>query len=288
DRKLFPFAPHYVDVDGGRMHYVDEGQGSTIVMVHGTPDWSFVYRELIGRLSDRYRCVAADNLGFGLSDKPADWSYRMADHARNFATLIDRLELERFTLVVHDFGGPIGLSYALDHPERVERLVIFNTWMWSLRGETSMRRALDVLGGPIGKLLYLTFNFSTRVIIPMSWGKHRPLSAEVHRQYVDAAPRAPDRYPMWCFAREGLAASDWFDDLWTRRERISQIPALIIWGMADPAFKPHLIQRFEDLFKILRVVRYPDVGHFVPDEAGPESADEIAKFLVSPAGSGLP
>jgi haloalkane dehalogenase len=249
-------------------------------MVHGTPDWSFVYRELIARLSDRYRCIAADHIGFGLSDKPINWAYRMPDHARNLATLIDRLGLDRVTLVVHDFGGPIGLAFAVDHPERVERLVIFNTFMWSLRGEGSIRRVLAVMGSPLGRFFYTRLNLSTRVIIPSSWGKLRPLTPEIHRQYVDAAPRPRDRYPMWCFAREGLAASRWFDGLWRRRGRISQIPALIIWGLADPAFPAHFIQRFEGVFRQVTSIRYPDVGHFVPDEAGPEAAEDIARFLA--------
>jgi len=286
DLAQFPFAPHYLDVGPGRLCYVDEGHGYPIVMVHGTPDWSFLYREPIRHLSDRYRCIALDHLGFGRSDKPANWTYRVADHARNFAALIDHLALERFTLVVHDFGGPIGLSYALDHPERIDRFVICNTFLWSLKKEAQMRRVLAVLGGPIGRFLYLRFNFSTRVILPGAWGKHRPLTPEVHRQYVDAAPRAQDRYPMWCFAREGLAASDWYDALWLRRERMRQIQALILWGMRDPAFKPDFIQRFEGAFAQVKVVRYRDVGHFVPDEAGPEVADEISNFLAVSAETG--
>jgi haloalkane dehalogenase len=249
-------------------------------MVHGTPDWSFLYRAPIRILSDRYRCIALDHLGFGRSDKPADWSYRVADHAENFARLIDHLNLERFTLVVHDFGGPIGLAYALDHPERIDRLVIANSFLWPLDDETSMRRVLSVMGGPIGRFLYLRFNFSTRVILPGAWGKHRPLTKEVHRQYVDAAPRVPDRYPMWCFAREGLAAGAWYRSLWEQRERLRSIPALILWGMRDPAFPPRFADRFEGLFDQVKVVRYPDVGHFVPDEAGPEMADEIGRFLA--------
>ncbi len=102
-------------------------------MVHGTPTWSFMYRHLIRDLSPRYRCIAPDHLGFGLSDRPAGWSYRPEDQARNLARLIETLGLKDLTLVVHDFGGPIGLAYALDHPENVRRLVLFNTWMWSFR-----------------------------------------------------------------------------------------------------------------------------------------------------------
>jgi haloalkane dehalogenase len=279
DRTLFPFTSRFLDLPPGKIHYVDEGAGPAIVMVHGTPDWSFLYREPIRRLAAGYRCIALDHLGFGLSDKPRDWSYRIADHAANFAAFVDRLGIERFTLVVHDFGGPISLSYAIDHPEKIERLVISNTWMWSLRDEKQMSRVLSVLGGPIGRFLYEQLNFSTRFIVPSAWGTHRPLTKQVHRQYVDAAPRPPDRYPMWCFAREGLAGSDWYDGLWHRRERIHGIPALILWGMRDPAFKPHFIDRFEQIFPDCRVVRYPEVGHFVPDEAGPEVAEEIGRFV---------
>ena len=117
--------------------------------------------------------------------------------------------------------------------------MLFNTWLWSLRNEPRMRRVLAVMGGPIGRFLYLRFNFSPRVILPGAWGTHRLLTKEVHRQYVDAAPRVQDRYGMWSFAREGLAASDWYVGLWQRRERIKDVPALILWGMRDPAFKPH-------------------------------------------------
>jgi haloalkane dehalogenase len=263
---------------------VDEGEGAPIVMVHGTPDWSFVYRKLIRKLAGHNRCVAFDHLGFGLSDKPRAWTYTVPDHSRNFATFVERLGLDHFILVVHDFGGPIGLAYALDHPERIDRLVIFNTWLWSLRGDASTRRVLAFLGGPVGKLLYLQFNFSTRVILPGAWGAHRPLTPEVHRQYVDAAPRPVDRYPMWCFAREGLASSDWYDSLWKRRERIQDIPTLLAWGMKDRAFGPRFLGPFEELFTHAQVVRYTDVGHFVQDEAGDEVADEIQSFLAIPTG----
>jgi haloalkane dehalogenase len=141
------------------------------------------------------------------------------------------------------------------------------------------------MGGPIGRFLYLRFNFSTRVIVPNAWGKHRPLTPEIHCQYVDAAPRVQDRYPMWCFAREGVAASDWFDGLWQRRAQLRQIPALILWGMRDPAFPPHFCQRLADIFADVSVIRYPNVGHFVPDEAGPEVAEAIARFLGVPVDS---
>src|SRR5215218_7357697 len=131
DSSLYPFASHFIESGYGRMHYVDEGNGSPVVFVHGTPSWSFLYRHLIARLSCRHRVIAIDNLGFGLSDKPARAPYAPQDHAQRFETLLDALHVSGATLVVHDFGGPIGLAAALVHPEMFSRLVLFNTWMWS-------------------------------------------------------------------------------------------------------------------------------------------------------------
>ncbi|MEW6602891.1 MAG: alpha/beta fold hydrolase, partial [Nitrospirota bacterium] len=119
DRKEYPFKSHSLELEMGRMHYVDEGTGEPLVMVHGNPTWSFVYRHLINGLSKDYRCIAMDHIGFGLSDKPQNWSYYPEDHAKNFDIFIERLDLHNITLVVQDWGGPIGLSYAVNHPENV-------------------------------------------------------------------------------------------------------------------------------------------------------------------------
>src|SRR6185503_2250079 len=132
DRVEYPFVPRRLAVDGMAMSYVDEGDGPTVLMVHGTPSWSFVYRHLVRGLRDAFRCVVPDLPGFGLSDKPPGDAYRPEDQARRLSAFIDALGLKDLALVVHDFGGPIGLAHAVDQPERVRNLVIFNTWMWSL------------------------------------------------------------------------------------------------------------------------------------------------------------
>ncbi len=127
DRNEYPFAPNWLDLEAGRLHYVDEGKGDPIVMIHGQPTWSFMYRKLVQDLCGDYRCVAPDLIGFGLSDKPSDWSYRVEAHGENLRRLIEQLGLKRITLVVHDWGGPIGMSYAVDHPDNIERIVFLNT-----------------------------------------------------------------------------------------------------------------------------------------------------------------
>ncbi|HZW02642.1 MAG TPA: alpha/beta fold hydrolase [Anaerolineaceae bacterium] len=279
DRTAYPFAPHYLDVDGGRMHYVDEGQGRPVVMVHGTPTWSFLYRRLIQDLAGDFRVIAPDHIGFGRSDKPRLWFYRPQFHARNLAALIDHLGLADLTLVVHDFGGPIGLAYALDHPENVRSLVIFNTFLWSLKGDRAFETPNLLFNNPLGRWLYLRGNFSAQVIVRSAWGRHRPLTPAVHQQYTRALPDPLARAGTWGFMQSLLGESEWYEQLWARRERIAGKPALILWGMRDFAFKEKELARWQELFPQARVVRYPEVGHFVPDEAGEEAAAEVKAFL---------
>jgi haloalkane dehalogenase len=273
DRREYPFEPRALEVGAGRLSYVDEGQGPPIVMVHGTPTWSFLYRHLIRELRPRYRCVAPDHLGFGLSDRPPGWSYRPEDQARNLARLIDSLALKDLTLVVHDYGGPIGLSYALEHPDNVRRLVLFNTWMWSFAGDRQIERVGRILGGRLGRFLYERLGFSVRVMLRHAIADRRRYSREIERHYL----KALDGYATWIYAREVLGSSDWYDGLWRRRDRIARIPALLIWGMKDPAFGRYL-PRWREVFEHAEVVEL-DCGHVPPEERAPESLRRLAPFL---------
>jgi pimeloyl-ACP methyl ester carboxylesterase len=273
DRREYPFEPRALDVGAGRLSYVDEGQGSPIVMVHGTPTWSFLYRHLIRELRPRYRCVAPDHLGFGLSDRPPGWSYRPEDQARNLARLIDSLALKDLTLVVHDYGGPIGLAYALEHPDNVRRLVLFNTWMWSFAGDRQIERVSRILGGRLGRFLYERLGFSVRVMLRHAIADRRRYAREIERHYL----KALDGYATWIYAREVLGSSDWYDGLWRRRDRIAPIPALLIWGMKDPAFGRYL-PRWREVFERAEVVEL-DCGHAPPEERAPESLRRLVPFL---------
>lgn len=279
DREEYPFEPRALDVGAGTMRYVDEGEGPPVVMVHGTPTWSFLYRHLVKGLCDSHRCIVPDHLGFGLSDKPRDWSYRPADQAANVTRLIDTLGLKDVTLIVHDFGGPIGLAYAIEHPENVRRIVLFNTWMWSFRGDRRMERAGALFGSAVGRLLY-RFGFSVHVLWRNAVKDRRRYTPAVHRQYVAplAAPQA--RHATWVYARELLGSSDWYESLWARRDRIARIPALFLWGMKDPAFGPAL-PRWRTVFERAQIIELATTGHAPPEERAPEILPTLRKFLES-------
>lgn len=280
DRAAYPFASHYFEVDGARMHYIDEGSGQPVVMVHGTPAWSFLYRDLIRTLAPRYRCIAPDHLGYGLSDKPEQAAYHPKDHARRLQALIERLALRELTLIVHDFGGPIGLSYALDQPGNINSLVLFNTWMWSLRGEFVPEMASRIGGGSVGRFFFRQFNIEARTVFRAVWGDWSKLSATLHQQYIRPFPQPGDREAMWVLARELLGASEWYEELWRRRERISAIPALLLWGLKDPLFRVRHLHRWQALFKDAQTVTFARAGHFVQEEARDELRPALERFLA--------
>lgn len=279
DRKEYPFKSHFLQLEMGKMHYIDEGRGEPIVMVHGNPTWSFLYRHLIKGLSEHYRCIAMDHIGFGLSDKPWNWSYYPEDHAKNLDLLIKKLDLKNVTLVVQDWGGPIGLSYALNAPENVKRLVIMNTWMWSVKGEPHFKMFSNFMGGPIGRFLIRHFNFFVRVVMKKAMGDPSRLTAAVHQHYIKPLERPDERKGCWTFPKRIIDSSDWLDSLWSQRDKIKDKPALILWGMKDIAFREQELNRWESLFSNCKVIRYADTGHFVQEEKESESSREIDEFM---------
>lgn len=278
----YPFQAHFLQVEAGRMHYIDEGQGRPILMVHGTPTWSYLYRHLIKGLSSRYRVIAPDHIGFGLSDKPENWSYRPGDHARNLSQFIEQLGLGDMTLVVHDLGGPIGLSYAVEHPASIRDMVLFNTFMWSLRGDRSFELPHRMFNNAFGKFAYKQLNFSPTVMVRVAWGDKSKLTPEIQRHYIQALPDSASRQGTWVFLQELIGSSDWYDSLWRLRERIQDKPVLILWGMKDIAFKEKELARWESFFSNPQVIRYPDSGHFLQEEEGENLVPVIQRFLDRP------
>jgi haloalkane dehalogenase len=280
DREAFPFRSRFLDIaHGRRVHYVDEGEGEVLLFVHGTPTWSFEWRHCIRALSRTHRCVAMDNLGFGLSDRPRDFDYRPESHAAVLRAFVERLALRDVTLVVHDFGGPIGLPLALGGASVVRRLVLLNTWMWSFGDDPAMVRKGRLASGTIGRLLYRYANVSLRVLTPYAYADRTKLTPRIHQQYL-----APFRDPesrervLWPLARAILGSARYYDSLWLMRDRLKGVPALVVWGMKDAAFQPALLDRWRHVLPRATIVELP-VGHWPQEEAPDRVTGAMQNFL---------
>ncbi|MDX5436990.1 MAG: alpha/beta fold hydrolase [Pontibacter sp.] len=278
DHILYPFDHHTTELEHGTLHYVDEGDGEPIVFVHGTPTWSFVWRQQIKSLSRTHRCIAPDHLGFGLSDKPQDFAYTPEAHADNLELLIDRLKLKDITLVVHDFGGPIGLRYAIRHPENVKKLVILNTWMWSLEPEVQMMKISKFLSGGIGRFLYLNMGFSARFLLPKGYSQRKYLTKDIYQHYLKPLSGAGSRLGTWHFAKALSASNSYFAALWNQHESIRQIPKLILWGEKDALLPIHFLGKWESAFPEAEIHKIK-AGHFLQEEKGSEVTEAIKNFI---------
>lgn len=278
DRTDYTFAPHWAALREGRLHYVAQGGGSPVVFSHGTPTWSYEYRHVIRVVSQHFRCIAPDHLGFGLSDRPANVAYTPEAHAARFREFVDTLGLTRFSLVVHDYGGPIALPLALEG--RVDRLVLMNTWMWPFDDDPEMARRARMVSGGFGRFLYRRMNASLKLIMPSAYGDKRKLTPHVHRHYLEPFRDPASRVQvLWPLAAALLGSSAYYASLWERRTRLTQVPTMILWGLKDSAFRPKQLERWRAMLPEAKVVTIADAGHWPHEEAPSEVADAIDSFL---------
>lgn len=282
DRAAWPYAPHVCDLGGARLHYVDEGTGPPVVLVHGTPTWSFEWRHVIAGLRAEARLIAPDHLGFGLSDRPAEAGYRPEDHAARFRAFMDAVCPQGpLTLVVHDFGGPIALDWALDHPERLAHLVVVNSWMWAFDDDPSMTRKARFAGSAIGRWMYRRLNASQRIIMPSAYGDRRRLTPAIHRQYLALFPDADSRERvLFALAQSLLGSRAFFDGLWQRRARLAGVDVHLVWGTRDSAFPPAMLARWEQAVPHACVTRIDDAGHW-PHEEAPEAVMQALRAALA-------
>ena len=275
DEELYPFDDHWVEAGGADVHYVDEGAGTPILMVHGNPTWSFLYRNVIRALGGELRCVAVDLPGFGLSTVPAGYGYRAAEHAEVLAAVIDRLDLRDFILFGQDWGGPIGLAASGRDPDRVAGLVLGNTWAWSMAGRPPAHLWAHSIGGIPGRYVVEHLNAFVEVGMRLGTRRNRP-SGRVMDHYTKPFPTAASRRPTWRFAREVTGASDFLDqEAATALSALSDRPALLPWGDSDPVFRSSERDRLAAALPNARVHRLPGAGHFIQEDAPEEIADAI-------------
>jgi haloalkane dehalogenase len=279
DMPGFPYEPRYVEQDGLRMHRVDEGHGDPVLLLHGEPTWSFLYRKLIPPLAEVARVVAPDYIGFGRSDKPVEreW-YSFDSHYASIERLVEELELRRLTVVVQDWGGPIGLRLAVSRPELVERLVIMNTGVgagrapseeWLRFREFVRRVGTDLQPGQLVRITCVTELADDAVAaydapFPTAESKTGPL------MFPELVPTEIDHpsTPKMLEVREAL----------TRWEK----PTLVLFSDSDPIFSPRHGERLAERIPGAEPAEtIHGAGHFLQEDKGEELGERIARWLTS-------
>jgi len=278
DKNEYPFKSKYLHVGDAQMHYIDEGSGHAILFVHGTPSWSFDFRKVIKSLSRHFRCIAMDHIGFGLSEKPKHHDYSIEQHCRTFEYFIEKLNLNDFTLVVHDFGGPIGFQYAIRHPSRIRSIVVLNSWLWKFSDDPLFKPLQKLANSPLLPLLYKYFNFSARVLLPRSFGREKPDSKTL-KHYTAPFSKPAERLGCLAFAKSLVDEQEWFDTLWKQRTTLQHKPFLFVWGMADKFTPPEFLQRFSDGFHHCEVIPLPYCGHFPQEEQPGKVSEAMHQFI---------
>jgi haloalkane dehalogenase len=287
DRVAYPFSSRFLDVDGGKLHYLDEGprDGPTVVLVHGTPTWSFLYRDVIRELSGDVRCIALDHIGFGLSDKPLEgFAYTPAAHAANLVALLDHLDVRDATIVLHDLGGPIAFSAALERPERIARVAVLNSFAWSVAENEDAQQIDSLLGSGLGQWLYEQRNISPEMLLPSVFSEGNEPSDEVKKHYTHPFADETQRRGLLRIGQELIGSSDWYAGLWTRREELREKLGLLVFGLEDPTFGPETLAVWREAFPRARVVELAGIGHFPQEEAPLEVARALKDFAMAGGG----
>jgi haloalkane dehalogenase len=279
DASLYPFESHFLEVRGNVMHYIDEGTGPTLLFVHGNPTWSFLYRDVVAALSDSFRCIAVDLAGMGLSLAAPGFSYLPSDQAAVLAGLIAQLDLSDFTVVVQDWGGPIGLSAALAQPKRLAGVVISNTWAWPVNGNPDFEKFSGLMGGPIGHFGSKFFNAFVNVLLPLSHKRRRLSHAEM--THYRKPLRAGRRAPTWILPKQIIASGEFLAGLEARLPDLVGLPALLLWGDKDDAFQAPELARWQQLLPRARTVLLAGVAHFAASETPSEFADAIRDWYAA-------
>jgi pimeloyl-ACP methyl ester carboxylesterase/chromate transport protein ChrA len=276
-RELFDVDHHFVDLpSGARVHYVDEGKGPTLLFLHGNPAWSFQWRALVVGLRGRFRCVALDYPGFGQSSAPDGYGFTPREQSRVVEELVDHLGLREVTLVMQDWGGPIGLGLAGRRPELVRSVVLGNTWAWPTSTSEPRGKFSVIVGGPIGEFAQINFNgFAS---FGLRHGVLRELPDEVVAMYLRPFQPLDRRGIAAFYPGQITAASAYLAEVEAGLGRLGDRRALIFWGLRDAGFPRRDLERFEETFPRHETVEL-DADHFFFEDAAERMIPRIEAFL---------
>ncbi|TWT81945.1 Haloalkane dehalogenase [Planctomycetes bacterium CA13] len=299
---LLPYPSHELTVGPHTLRYLDEcgdcdrhSDRPTLLCVHGNPTWSFYWRRIVERFRPSHRVVAIDHLGCGRSDKPprgfdvkrGEFPYRLADHRDNLIKLIDSLDLQRITLIAHDWGGAIGLTSMLERRERLDRIVLLNTGAFP---PPYMPWRIAACRWPIvGTPAVRGLNAFARAAISMAMSRNR-LSKEAAEGLLAPYDNWENRVAIDAFVRDIPTSKhhptyETLHRLETQLPSLADVPSLLVWGMKDWCFRPECLRRFEQAWPTAKTVEIADAGHYVIEDAPDETLDAISEFLQTPSGS---
>ncbi len=283
---IFPFESRYLTIGGHRYHYIEEGNGDPVVLLHGNPSWSFYYRDLIPKLSPHYHCLAPDHIGMGLSDKPGDeaYSYTFPQRVENLeAFLTSKNITQNITLILHDWGGPIGMSFARRHPKAIKKIVLLNTAAFHLPESKPFPFLLWLTRTPLGAFLVRGFN-AFSVGATLIGVKRTTMPREVRQAYTAPYDSWKNRIATLRFVQDiplkkGDPGYDYVTDLQNHLHLLKNTPILIAWGLKDMVFDKHFLNKWIEYFPHAQVHRFENCGHYILEDAQEEVGELIIDFL---------
>tara|TARA_R110001583_G_scaffold112917_3_gene263101 strand:+ start:39642 stop:40529 length:888 start_codon:yes stop_codon:yes gene_type:complete len=284
---LFPFKRNFLDRNGQKYHYLNEGEGEPVVMVHGNPSWSFYYRNLVQALSKNHQCIVPDHIGCGLSDKPddADYEYTLKSRIDDLEALLESLNItENITLVVHDWGGMIGMGYAARYPERIKRLVILNTGAFHLPESKPLPLGIWICRNTlIGTLLVRGLNAFSSAASYVGV-KRKAMPRDVRAAYVMPFNSWKNRISTLRFVQdiplyEGDKSYQLVSDISQSLEQFKQLPTIICWGLKDFVFDKHFLEIWKEKLPQAQVHAFEDCGHYILEDASDEVIPLIEQFM---------
>ncbi len=276
----YPFTDHWLEFRDGHVHYVDEGAGPTVLLLHGNPTWSYLYRNVIKDLRGECRLVALDYPGFGMSKAPTGYGYTPEEHSEMLAEFIRRLDLTNFVMVVQDWGGPIGMSYAVKHQGNIRGLVLMNTWAWPSTLRKVQLFSLAMGGWPIGYWLQTKMNFFAKTILPAGIFHEEKVTETLRKAYTDPFPTPRSRVPTWVFPGQIRKAGSWLATIESELPRLSGLPAQILWGAQDRAgFPLELADRWRGYLQANETEILDDAAHFVQEDRPDRVVASIRRVL---------
>jgi len=281
----FPFVPHYLDMDGFSMHFVDEGGGEPLLLLHGDPTWGYLWRKFIPTLAKHRRCIVPDQMGMGKSGTPQDlYPYRLWHHIANLEALVLHLDLCNLTLVLHDWGGPVGLGVAIRHPHQIKRLVLMNTWAFAPWPGGPLPRLVELIRSERGEKFVLEKNGYLEPALLGTTHHPEKLTETVMDAYRAPFPTPATRRALLCWSRDIPVRET--DSSYAEMKVIEEglplftrTPTLLVWGMKDPVLPELVLRRWQRIYPRAITRELEDASHFLQEDAPERIIGIVEEFL---------